>query len=260
MSGLERMAPPLVGDWDRIAAQIQSSRRVVVFLDFDGTLVNIAPRPDQVRLAPLTRRVLRRLSRHPRVTVVVISGRRRAELLRYVGLRGIRYFGLYGWERGRRSPLPASALIALRRVCTELSIHLSVFRGVWVEDKHFSLSVHFLGVPPRVEHRARRKLRSLLLPFQKTLHVIENVRDAEIVPRHISGKGTAVRELLAKPTLSHALALYFGDDLSDEPAFEALRKGISIRVGAARPTCARYSVPSPATLASVLARLEATLR
>src|SRR5579863_4895895 len=151
MTGFERMARPLARDWDQIADQIKSSRRVVVFLDFDGTLVNIAPRPDQVRLSPLTRRVLQRLSRHPRITVVVISGRRRAELLRYVGLRGIRYFGLYGWERGRRSPLPASALIALRRVSSDLSIHLSAFHGVWVENKRFSLSVHFLGVKPRVE-------------------------------------------------------------------------------------------------------------
>src|SRR6202163_5039655 len=104
------MAPSLVADWARLAAQIQSSCRVAVFLDFDGTLVNIAPRPDQVRLAPATRRVLRRLARHPRVTLVVISGRRRAELLRYIGLPGIRYFGLYGWERGSHSPLPRWAL------------------------------------------------------------------------------------------------------------------------------------------------------
>ncbi len=231
-----------------------------MFLDFDGTLVKIAPRPDQVRLAPVTRRVLRRLARHPRVTIVVISGRRRAELLRYAGIPGIRYFGLYGWERSRHSPLPASALIALRRVSSEISIHLSAFRGVWVEDKRFSLSVHFLGVSPQVERRARHKLRSLLLPFEKTLHVIENLRDAEIVPRHISGKGAAVREFLAKPALSEALAFYFGDDLSDEPAFEELRAGVSVRVGGARPTRARYSVSSPAEVASVLARLDLALR
>jgi trehalose-phosphatase len=260
MTGFERMARPLARDWDQIADQIKSSRRVVIFLDFDGTLVNIAPRPDQVRLAPVTRRVLRRLARHPRVTIVVISGRRRAELLRYVGLRGIRYFGLYGWERGHRSPLPASALIALRRVCTELSTHLSAFRGVWVENKRFSLSVHFLGVTPRVEHRARRKLRSLLGPFQDILHLIENFRDAEIVPRDISGKGTTVQEFLAKSPHRHALPFYFGDDLSDEPAFEALHTGVTIRVGAARPTCARYLIANPAALASVLARLEASLR
>jgi trehalose-phosphatase len=260
MTRFERVARPLAGNWKRIAAQIKSSRRVVVFLDFDGTLVNMAPRPDQVRLEPLTRRVLRRLSRHPRVTVVVISGRRRAELLRYVGLRGIHYFGLYGWERGRRSSLPASALIALRRVCGELSIHLSAFHGVWVENKHFSLSVHFLGVIPRVERRARRKLRSLLRPFQDVLHVIDNFRDAEIVPRDISGKGTAVQDFLSKRPHRHALPFYFGDDLSDEPAFEALHTGVTIRVGAARPTCASYSIPSPATLALLLARLEVALR
>ena len=260
MSQLERLAPPLAADWDRIAARIQSGRRVAVFLDFDGTLVNIAPRPDLVRLAPSTRRVLRRLARHPRVTLVIISGRRRPELLRYVGLRGVRYFGLYGWERGRRYPLPGSALVALRRARTQLSLHLSAFPGIWIEDKHFSLSVHLLGVSQLVQRRVRRKLHSLLLPFQDTLQIIENLRDAEIVPRHISGKGNAVQEFLAKPALRHALAFYFGDDLSDEPAFEALSKGVSIRVGAARPTRAQYSVRSPAEVAAVLVKLETALK
>ena len=260
MSRLEHMAPRLVADWDRVVAQIQPSRRVALFLDFDGTLVNIAPRPDQVHFAPSTRRVLRRLARHPRVTLVVISGRRRAELLRYVGLRGIRYFGLYGWERGRHSPLPTSALIALRRARMQLSTYLSSIPGIWMEDKHLSLSVHLLGVSPPGQRLVRRKLRSLLLPFQETLRVIENLRDAEIVPRCISGKGIAVQQFLAKPAFCNALPLYFGDDLSDEPAFEAVCRGISIRVGAARPTRARYSIRGPAEVTVVLTKLEAALK
>jgi len=260
MSRLERMAPRLVAHWDRVAAQIQLSRRVAVFLDFDGTLVNIARRPDQVHFAPSTRRVLQHLARHPRVTLVVISGRRRAEILRYVGLRGIRYFGLYGWERGRHSCLPISALIALRRARLQLSIHLSSIPGIWMEDKHLSLSVHLLGVSPQGQRLARRKLRSLLLAFQETLRVIDNLRDAEIVPLCISGKGIAVQQFLAKPALCNALPLYFGDDLSDEPAFEAVCKGISIRVGAARPTRARYSIRGPAEVAVVLTKLEAALK
>ena len=259
MSRFKRMAPSLTADWARIAAQIRSSCRVAVFLDFDGTLVNIVPRPDQVRLAPATRRVLTRLARHPRVTLVVISGRRRSELLRCIGLPGIRYFGLYGWECRGHSPLPSSALIALRCARAQLSTHLSSVPGLWVEDKHFSLSVHFLGVSLRAQHRARRKLRSLLLLFQNTLRVIENLRDAEVVPRCILGKGIAVQQFLAKPTRGHVLPFYFGDDLSDEPAFEAVGKGISIRVGAARPTQARYSIRGPAAVAAVLAKLEADL-
>jgi len=256
---LKRLAPSLVADWARVAAQIQSSCRVAVILDFDGTLVNIAPRPDLVRLSLASRRVLRRLARHPRVTLAVISGRRRAELQRYIGLPGIRYFGLYGWECRGHSPLPSSALIALRDARAQLAIHLCSIPGLWVEDKHFSLSVHFLGVSPPAQRRARRKLRSLLLPFQETLRVIENLRDAEIVPRCILGKGAAVQRFLANPACSRVLPFYFGDDLSDEPAFEAVGKGISIRVGAARPTRARYFVRNPAAVAAVLVKLEAAL-
>ena len=259
MSRFKRMAPSLAANWARVAAQIHSSCRVAVFLDFDGTLVKIAPRPHQVRVAPETRRVLRRLARHPRVTLVVISGRRRAELLRYIGLRGIRYFGLYGWERGSHSPLPSSALAALRAARAQLSIHLSSIPGLWMEDKHFSLSVHFLAVSPTAQHRARRKLRSLLLPFQETLRVIENLRDAEIVPRCVLGKGIAVQRFLAKPARCQVLPFYFGDDLSDEPAFEAVGNGISIHVGAARPTRARYSIRGPAAVAYILNKLEAAL-
>jgi trehalose-phosphatase len=260
MSRFKRMAPRLMADWDRVAAQIQSSRRVAVLLDFDGTLVNIVRRPGQVRLASPTRSVLRRLARHPRVTLVVISGRRRSELLRYIGLPGIHYFGLYGWERSRHSSLPSSTLIAIRNARTQFSIHLSSIPGIWIEDKNFSLSVHLLDVSPLGKRRARRKLRSLLLPFQDSLRVIENLRDAEIVPRCISGKGIAVQQFLAKRALCHAFPFYFGDDLSDEPAFKAVYKGISIRVGAPRPTRARYSIRGPAEVFVVLTKLEAALK
>jgi trehalose 6-phosphate phosphatase len=259
MSRLQRMAPRLLAHWDQVAARIQSSPRVAVFLDFDGTLVRIARRPDQVYLATSTRRVLRRLGHHPRVTLVVISGRRRAELLRHIGLRGIHYFGLYGWERGRHAPLPASARIALRRVRMQLSIHLSIVPGIWIEDKHLSLSVHFLDVSPPGRRWARRELRSLLLPFQETLHVFENLRDSEVVPRSIPSKGIAVRQFLAQPALRHALPFYFGDDLSDEPAFAAVHQGISICVGATHPTRARYAIRGPAEVTAVLTKLEAAL-
>jgi trehalose 6-phosphate phosphatase len=253
---LKRMARSLAGDWTRIASQIRSSCRLAVFLDFDGTLVPIAPHPDLVRLAPATRLVLRRLARHPRVTLVVISGRRRSELLRHIGIPGIRYFGLYGWERSGRSSLPSSALSALRCARKKLSTHLSSIPGIWVEDKHFSFSVHLLGVSPPAQRRARRKLRSLLLPFQGTLRAIENLRDAEIVPCCILSKGTAVERFLAGPAPCPVLPFYFGDDFSDESAFEAVGKGISIHVGAARPTRARYSIRGPAAVAAVLNKME----
>src|ERR1700694_2109704 len=73
--------------------------KVPFCLDFDGTLVRIAPRPNQVRVLARTARLLRRLGRHPRVSVLLVSGRRRQDMLNYVNMPHVRCQGLYGWER-----------------------------------------------------------------------------------------------------------------------------------------------------------------
>lgn len=260
MSRVQPRAPGLLTHWPRVATQIRASRRVVLFLDFDGTLVNIAPLPHQVSVKPSARRILKRLARHPRVTVVVISGRRRHELVRFIGLRGVRYHGLYGWERTGRCPLPRSTRRALRNAERKLAARLCAIPGVWIEDKRFSLSVHLLGAAPRRQQKARRDLRALLRPFHGSLRVIENLRDVEIVPRCIPGKGSAVAAFLAQLAPGGILPIYFGDDLSDESAFQAIGDGVSVRVGTLRrPTRARYSLRDPAAVASALAKLEAAL-
>lgn len=259
MSRVRRRAPSLLTHWPVVAAQIRSSRSIVLFLDFDGTMVNIAPLPDQVRVKPSTRQILKRLARHPHVTLVVISGRRHRELVRHIKLRGIRYYGLYGWESTGHSPLPRSAVQALDRARTKLTADLRSIPGIWMEEKRFSLSVHLLGMPRAQQRKARRKLRSLLQPFQKSLHAIENLRDVEILPRCIPGKGSAVKEFLAQTAPGLALPIYFGDDFSDESAFQAVGRGVSVRVGTPRPTWARYSLRDPAAVAKALAQLEAAL-
>ena len=74
------MTPHLFAQWDRIARRIRENQRVVMFLDFDGTLVRIASMPGNVRLEDGMRDVLRKLAAHRNVTLAVISGRQRAEL------------------------------------------------------------------------------------------------------------------------------------------------------------------------------------
>jgi trehalose 6-phosphate phosphatase len=228
-------------------------------MDFDGTLVGIEPRPNQVHLTPAARNILERLARNPRVTLVMISGRRRAELLRYIGIRGIRYFGLYGWERSTRTALPTSALSALRRARKRLQRHLHAYPSVWIENKRNSFSVHLLDAPPALQQRVRRELRALLKPFRRALRIVGNLRDAEVLPRSIPGKGIAVRRFLAHPAYRKSFPLYFGDDLSDESGFAAVRRGISVRVGEGRATRARYSLRSPAEVAKALVKLEAAV-
>jgi trehalose 6-phosphate phosphatase len=259
MTASTRGVPHLLRNWDRVSAQIRAHRRIVVFLDFDGTLVAIAPRPELVRLTAQARRILKRLARHRQFTLVVISGRRRAELLEHIGIRGIRYFGLYGWEGSGKSSLPASARAALRSAHTQLTQQLRAYPSAWIENKRSSFSVHLLDVPVALQSQVRRRLRSWLKPFRGKLRAVENLRDVEVLPRSIPGKGKAVRRFLARQSFRRVFPFYFGDDLSDESGFAAVRRGISVHVGKPRKTRARFNLQDPAEVAVALSRLEALL-
>ena len=254
-----RSVPHLFRHWQPVAARIRAQRRAIVFLDFDGTLVHIAARPDRVRMKPAMRRVLQRLAKNPKVTMVVISGRRREELRRCVGIPKLQYLGLYGWERGAKTALPASSRVALFRSHVLLLKELSACPGVWIEPKRKSFSVHLLGTKPAVQRHARQLVRKFLHPFRATLQVLENLRDMEVMPRRFPDKGAAVRELLAKPAYRGAVPFFFGDDLSDEPAFAAVRRGVSVSVGKSRKTRAQFRLRGPVEVAAALTRLEEAL-
>jgi trehalose 6-phosphate phosphatase len=258
MTRSPRVLPNLLDRWDVVAPRLRHSARIALFLDFDGTLVPIAPRPDQVRLAAFTRRLLERLANRSRVLVTVISGRRRGELLHYIAVPNVRYLGLYGWERGRRSAIPRPAQSALRRARVVLCQNLPAFPGVWLEDKSSSLSLHVSAARPIVAAGARRRVAALLRPFREHLRILENVRDLEITPLCVPDKGAALRQSLAGE-FRLALPIYFGDDFSDEPAFAAARRGVSVLVGARRPTRAQFRLRDPNEVADALTRLEATL-
>ena len=250
----------LLKSWDGIATQIRKRGHVTIFLDFDGTLVDIAPRPELVHLKKEARDVLRRLAKHPLATLVVVSGRRRGELLEHIGVPGIRYFGLYGWERDEKSTLPPNTQKALGEARKAIEPLLKKYPNLWIENKKSSLSVHLLHVPKARHEALRKELLTVLRPFQKKLHAVGNIRDVEILPRSIPGKGLAVREFLRDSTDRKSLAFYFGDDYSDESGFSAVGRGASVHVGKPRSTKARFRLRAPAEVAKALGRVEEVLK
>src|ERR1043166_2965802 len=88
----------LFESWRQIRGRFRQAQGISLFLDFDGTLARIKPRPEQAGLEPATRRVLRRLAGSRRVRVCVISGRRLEDLRNRVRVSGIEFLGLHGWE------------------------------------------------------------------------------------------------------------------------------------------------------------------
>jgi trehalose 6-phosphate phosphatase len=101
-----------------------------------------------------------------------------------------------------------------------------------------------------------RDIVGMLAP--EGLHVIEGSNVLELLPPEIEGKGAAVRDIVSGyPRAS--LPIYLGDDASDESAFAALPAGITIRVGRARGTAARYALRDTSEVHSFLQRLEEKL-
>lgn len=249
-------ASHLLNEWDKVAKRISACPGVVVFLDFDGTLVDIAPRPELVKFRRAARAVLQRLARNRNAKVVMISGRRRAELLHYVGIRGIQYFGLYGWEHSAGSIMPALVRKSLNRARKKLEFQLRAYPSVWVENKASSLSIHLLDAPAAIQDIVRRHLRAALKAFRPDLKMVENIRDLEVLPRSFPSKGDTVRRILAQPALRHAFPIYFGDDFSDESGFAAVSKGAAVLVGKARQTRARFILENPSQVAMALERID----
>jgi trehalose 6-phosphate phosphatase len=259
MTKAVRKVSHLLNEWDKVAKRISASPGVVVFLDFDGTLVDIAPRPELVKFRRAARAALQRLARNPNAKVVMISGRRRAELLHHVGIRGIQYFGLYGWEHSASSVMPASVRRALNRARKKLEFQLRAYPSVWVENKASSLSIHLLDAPTAIQDIIRRHLRAALKAFGRDLKMVENIRDLEVLPRSFPSKGDTVRRILAQPAFRRAFPIYFGDDFSDESGFAAVSKGAAILVGKARQTRARFILENPAEVAAALQKIEKVL-
>ncbi len=229
-----------------------------MLLDFDGTLAPLTPKPQQAKLEPNLKRLLRRLVGCPRARVYVLSGRPLAYLRRRVDVPGVHLLGLHGWERQGVS-LPAGERHRLLRAKQWLERRLPFAPGIELEDKGLGLAVHYRGAKPQAVRLARRATVEALHRFQPGLRLLEGREIWELLPRIIDGKGATTQRLLAKLP-PRGLPICLGDDASDESAFAALRRGLTIHVGGRADTRARFWVRSPEEVREFLERLEAMTR
>lgn len=248
----------LFDHWMEVAAKIRSARRITLFLDFDGTLTPLRRRPEDVEpLRAELRRLLARLSRHRKLVLYIISGRALGDLRKLVPLGGIRLLGLHGWE-GRRTQALSRERRLLRRARQMLRQGLGERSQVWVENKGLGVAIHYREASPKAVRLARPLVRDVARSFSPHLRLMNGKKVWELLPSAILGKGPAVEALLdgsAKTTL----AVFVGDDTTDEAAFEALPKGLTIHVGKNRRTKACYRLRNPQEVRQFLERLEGEL-
>jgi trehalose-phosphatase len=203
---------------------------LVVLLDVDGTLAPIVSRPEDATVPEATRRVIAALTSLPGVHVALISGRAAADARRMIAVADVWTIGNHGMEiidpRGVVSIDDDAAAHRPRvsEAAQRLSSLLGSIPGVLVEDKVWTLSVHYRRADPSVVPRVRDAVHAV---GTSGLRVTEGKMILEVRPPVTVDKGTAAVEFVRRVAgQSRCGVLCIGDDRTDEDAFRALRSAV----------------------------------
>jgi trehalose-phosphatase len=248
----------LFSTWDKVAKRVRSAKAIVLFLDFDGTLVRLRRKPKEVFLGETARRLLRRLARQPGVTLCLISGRQLADLRQRTRVEGALYFGLHGWEQSNGPTTALASAGRLREAMQSLQEQTCNIPGIRVEDKGICFGVHYRTAPDSAVHDAKAIIEKVLARLGPDFRLMAGKKIWEIYPRAMGSKGLAAQNLI-KQLPGRKLVIYAGDDTTDETAFALLPSGVTIRVGGFRETRAKFFLRSPVEVREFLKKLLETL-
>ena len=249
----------LAGAWPEVIARSRDADQRLLLLDFDGTLVGLRRHPDDVRFSERGRKILRQLVGHKNLTVAVVSGRELEKIQALVGVEGIRYVGLHGAERAGEATVPSIAARQMVEAALKAAqTGLAGLRGIEIENKRLSFAVHYRGARPPAIETASRVVADIVATSKDKLRILCGKKVWELLPREFPGKGAAVLELFARLPETK-VAIYFGDDETDEEAFSVLPGQITVSVGGVGNTHASFYVRSPADVLHFLSRLEKEL-
>lgn len=230
---------------------------LLVGADFDGTLSSLADEPGRAAPLPGAVEALDALAALPHTHVAVVSGRGLADLRARLGRvpRHVQLVGSHGAEREgtRTPPIPAADRLLLERVGAELDRVAATIPGALVERKPVGLALHYRKCD---EGGARRAVEAVerLAAAEPSLHLRHGSKVAELLGAS-ADKGAAVRALIHESGAT--ASVFFGDDLTDEDAFGALRPGdVGVKVGPGQ-TIAPLRVDSPTDAVAQLAALAA---
>jgi trehalose 6-phosphate phosphatase len=218
--------------------------RHALFLDLDGTLAEIAPRPRDVGPAPDRTRALDAVARRLEGAVAVLTGRSLEEADRILERALMPVAAVHGLVRrlpdgGMVRVAPAPELDIARRTLSDLA------RGqpeLILEDKEHSVAFHYRQKPeaePAVREAVANLARSTGLTVQEGSMVCElRTRGPD--------KGDCLEAFLAAAPFAGRIPVAVGDDLTDEAAFRAAERlgGYGVLVGPGRETAARYRLDS----------------
>jgi trehalose 6-phosphate phosphatase len=231
-----------------------------VFLDVDGTLVDLEQTPDRVVISDDLRTLLARAARALGGALAIVSGRSLADLDALFSPLQLPAAGVHGLERrdvtGRttRCELPPARLDPARWL---LRAFADVHNGVLLEDKGVALAVHYRGASEH-ESGVRDIVRAAAAEVGPEFHVQEGAMVLEIKPAGWN-KAAAVDAFMGEPPFRGRMPIFVGDDVTDRDGFMAVlrRGGLAVAVGDRVTT--RWRLANPRAVQRWLAGLAATV-
>lgn len=205
-----------------------------LFLDLDGTLLDIAQHPGAVTVSPQLRKIVSLAHRLSDGAVALISGRSLADIDRLFGPPPYPAAGQHGLERRDTGGHVSSSIGAMERIgraAQVLAIQVRMRPGIVIEHKGLSLALHYRNAPEMREW-ADLMMNALLVGLGPAFELVEGKMVFELRPGG-RDKGTAIAEFMSEPPFAGRLPVFIGDDVTDEDGFTVVNiaGGHSIKVG-----------------------------
>lgn len=232
----------------------QIARPCALFLDFDGTLADLAVTPDAVVVPPHVPALLERLTRQLDGALAIVTGRPVAQVDEFLAPLQLTCAGTHGAERRIAGmPLVQMPVPCLSRPEAAAAALVAHDTRLVLERKHGALALHYRQAP-ECEALCLTTMREAVagLAGVAVLHgkMVVEVKAAGL------DKGSAIRDFMQMPPFADRRPLFIGDDVTDESGFAVVSAlgGTGIKVGPGT-TLAHYRVSDPAAVQQLLALL-----
>jgi trehalose 6-phosphate phosphatase len=228
---------------------------IALFLDFDGTLAEIAPRPDAVQVEPGLVDTLERLRGRLDGALAIVTGRPVAVIDGFLAPARLDAAGLHGVERrvaGTLSGGRAEDHPDLRRQVERLHAESAALANVLIEDKGASVAVHWRLASPDDAGRAEALVKAAAETLGGAYRLQLGKAVGEIVPAQAT-KAHAIRAFMEQAPYAGRIPVFLGDDRTDEIAFASVTEdgGVAVRIGDGE-TVATRRLPDPAAVRALL--------
>lgn len=224
--------PALQSDW-------------ALFLDFDGTLVPIAPTPSLIQVEPTLADMLARVADYLEGAMAVVTGRPIAEIDHYLTPLHIAVAGLHGLELRQLDDSierDSNSTPQINQARQILHAFVEQYPDVLLEDKQLSLALHYRSAPYQ-EAACLTIGEQAVANSGGQLTLLHGKMVVEIKPLG-NNKGDVVQRYMTQPPFKGRLPVFIGDDVTDEDGFAAVNRldGISIHIGEPATSQAQYTL------------------